>query len=105
MATAKPTTDHDEIRSWAGRHNAVPCEVLPHIVDGEPALLCFLFEAQARDRSDIRLIPWEDFFAKFDALGLSFVYDEAIPGSNEIVQIEEKSPYRPIAYRPSKLDH
>ncbi len=105
MATSKPITDPEEIRSWARRHNAVPCELLPHIVDGEPAVLCFMYETQARERNDVRLILWDDFFAKFDALGLSFVYDEAVPGSNEILQIEEKSAYRPPAYRVSKLDN
>lgn len=101
----EPTSDHEEIRSWARRNNAVPCEVLPHIVDGEPAVLRFLFEEQARARNDVRLISWEDFFVKFDALGLTFVYDEAVPGHNEILQIEEKSAYRPPAYRVTKLEN
>ena len=56
-------------------------------------------------RADVRQVSWDDFFAKFDALGLSFVYDEAVPERNELLQIEEKSAYRPLAYRVSRLDN
>ena len=105
IAAPKLTTDHEEIRNWARQNNAVPCELLPHIVDGEPAVLCFLFESQARERANVRVILWDDFLAKFDALGLSLAYDEAVPRNNEILQIEEKSPYRPAAYKVFKLDN
>ena len=105
MAALEPTTDHEEIRVWAERNNAVPTERLPHIVDGEPAILHFSLQEQANDRSDVRLISWEEFFLKFDELGLTFVYDEGASGQNEILQIEEKSPYRPPAYRKVKLDN
>ncbi len=35
MAMRGPTTDHDEIRSWAKSYNAVPAEVVPAIFDGD----------------------------------------------------------------------
>ena len=43
--------------------------------------------------------------SKFDALGLTFVYDNGATGYNEILQVEEKSPYRHSAYRPENLQN
>ena len=94
MALAGPTTDHLEIRHWAESHSAVPVEVLPLIVDSEPALLRLMFREQAEDLQNVLEISWEMFFSKFDALGLTFVYDDDSTGYNEILQIEEKSAYR-----------
>ena len=76
MAVIKPITDHDEIRHWAESHSAVPIEVLPLIVDGEPAVLRLILKEQAGDHTNTRVIEWEEFFLKFDAMGLSFVYDD-----------------------------
>jgi hypothetical protein len=93
MPIVGPTTDHTAIRRWADSNHAVPIEVLPHEVDSEPALLRFMIAEQAKDHSDVRLIAWEDFFVKFDCLGLSFVYDDDSTGYNELLQVEERSPY------------
>ncbi len=48
--------------------------------------------------ADIRVLPWEEFFAKFDELGLTFVYEGDSSGWNELLQREEASPYRNPAY-------
>ena len=53
-----------------------------------------MFPQMAADRKDIRILTWEEFFAKFDLLGLTFVYDNDSSGYNEILQIDAKSPYR-----------
>ena len=105
MAIAGPTTDHDEIRRWADSHSAIPVEVLPVIVDSEPALLRMILAGQVRDLPHVLTISWEEFFMKFDALGLTFVYDDDATGYNEILQIEEKSPYRHPVYRPAGLEN
>ena len=97
MSVSGPTTDHSEIRGWAAQHHARPAEVLPQRLDSEPAVLRFMFPGQARDHQDIRLISWEEFFVKFDELGLSFVYDTDSTGYNELLQVEERSPYRRFA--------
>ena len=94
MAMSGPTTDHWEIRSWAEKHNAVPAEVLPHLLDGEPATLRILAKEAVRDHTDVKLITWDEFFVKFDQLGLTFVYDDETAGSHEILQVEERNPYR-----------
>jgi len=93
MPIIGPTTDHSEIRRWANSNHAVPTEVLPHDIDSAPALLRFMLAEQTKDRRDVRLISWEEFFLKFDSLGLALVYDDDSSGYNEILQIEERAPH------------
>ena len=87
-----PTTDHEEIRRWAEAHNAVPAEVFPHLFDGEPAVLRFLFGVDPIGTTELRPISWENFFAHFDLLGLALVYDDQ--PTYELLQIEDKSAFR-----------
>jgi ABC-type nitrate/sulfonate/bicarbonate transport system substrate-binding protein len=91
---AGPTTDHDEIRRWAAKHNAVPTEILPQHLNHEPMVLRMMLPQMAADRIDIRVLTWEEFFAKFDLLGLTFVYDSNSGGYNELLQIDSRNPYR-----------
>ncbi len=93
LAISGPTTNHDEIRRWAERHGAVPAEMMPSRVDGEPSTIRILLESTVNHRTDALLLPWDEFFMRFDLLGLSFVYDDA-SGQHELLQVEEKSPYR-----------
>ena len=87
-----PTTDHQEIQSWAQAHNALPAEVLPRKFDGEPAILRFVFKHLPVQAEMFEQITWENFFALFDLMGLSLVYDGG--SSYELLQIEAKSVYR-----------
>ena len=102
MPISEPTTDHFEIRHWAEQHNAVPVEMLPDHVDSEPATLRLLLPAQIRNLGMTR-ISWDEFFVKFDELGLTFVYDSESTGYNEILQVESRSPYRHPAHRGEPL--
>jgi hypothetical protein len=94
MPIAGPTTNHEEIRVWAQKHHAVPTEILPAHLNHEPLVLRMMFPQMAADRSDIRVLTWDEFFAKFDLLGLTFVYDSDRAGYNELLQIDGKNPYR-----------
>jgi hypothetical protein len=67
------TFDHDEIREWARVHGARPAEKLPDHVDGDEPLLAFLFESLSERAGRVVAVSWEDFFLKFDSLGLAFV--------------------------------
>ena len=88
----KPTTDHDEIRLWAADKGAIPAQRRPRTFDSEPAILTFLFGVPKGPTEDVAEISWEHFFALFDVMGLSLVYDG---GSGfELLQIEKNSPYR-----------
>jgi hypothetical protein len=98
MAVVGPTTNHKDIVRWAESQNAHPAEVVPYKFDGEPAVLRFLFGDKFEPEPDLKVISWEQFFALFDTMGLTFVYeteaDEGPTGHYQLLQIEEKSPYR-----------
>lgn len=82
-----PTQDHDLIRSWGARVHAVPAEVLPALIDGEPTQLHFLFGGAAAGTSELRPISWEEFFARFDLLNLSLAFE--VDGKRfQIVRVE-----------------
>ena len=98
MAMLGPITDHYEIRAWAGAHDVVPIEVLPHIVDHEPLQLKLIRAVELKDSQRFQLISWDEFFSRFDILGLACVYDDKSTGNNELLQIENKSPYRNAKY-------
>ncbi len=87
-----PTSDNQEIQSWAHARNALPAEVLPRKFDGEPAVLRFVFEHLPLQADTFEQITWENFFALFDLMGLSLVYNGE--NSYELLQIEAKSVYR-----------
>ena len=82
-----------EVRHGARKHNAIPVEVLPDHVDSEPATLRLLTPEQARHPGHT-VLSSDQFFVKFDELGLTFVYDEDTTGYNELLQGESRSPYR-----------
>jgi hypothetical protein len=94
MPIVGPTTDHSEIRYWAKKHHAVPAEILPQIMNHEPMVLRMMLPQMAADRKDVRVLTWEEFFAKFDLLGLTFVYEDNNSGYNELLQIDSRNPYR-----------
>ena len=94
MPTLGPTTDHHEIRHWAEANGAVPTEILPQIVDSVPTQIRLVLKGSAGQDATRRTITWEEFFAKFDQLGLALVYDGDSTGYNELLQIEARSPYR-----------
>ena len=83
-----PTRDHAEIRLWAARHDAVPAEIKPYKFDGTPSIMHFLFGEAKSGTEKLRPIGWDDFFARFDLLELTLVYDES--PTFEILQVEVK---------------
>ena len=91
MRLSRPTADHDEIEAWASRHNAHPAQKKPLIFDSEPAILHFTF-GENLETEDIRSISWESFFAQFDLMGLTLVFDES--PRFELLQLEKASLYR-----------
>ena len=103
MPISGPTTNHQEIRNWAQTHHLVPAELLPAIVNCEPAHLRLTRHEVARSQPDIRIVSWEDFFAKFDQMGLALVYNDDASGYNEILQRDEHSPYRSRSHTVPKI--
>ena len=98
MPILGPTTDHREIRHWADANGAVPTEILPQIVNSEPVQIRLTTKGSSVTHAERRTITWVEFFARFDELGLAFVYDDDSTGYNELLQIEAKSPYKNRQY-------
>ncbi len=84
-----PTRDHAEIRRWALEQDAVPAEIKPLKFDGEPFVLHFLLGKAKEGTPEIRPISWEDFFARFDLLGLSMVFEDCGP-RYALVRVEKR---------------
>ena len=96
LASSKPTQDQSQIRLWAASQHAMPAELMPGLVDSEPAQLHFFVPGDSNHQPRLRIIGWDDFFAAFEAHGLSFVYEiqpDGRPGRRfELLQVEGQSP-------------
>lgn len=69
---AKTTTDHGEIRRWAEDRGGKPATVRGTADDGEAGVLRIAFT----DEGDLKPIEWDEFFDKFEAANLAFLYQE-----------------------------
>jgi hypothetical protein len=92
MALSKTTQDHGEIQQWAEARGAVPAEVSSTEKNGQTGILRFEFPG-AKNANDSALseISWDEFFEKFDASGLSLVYQEKTAAG-------EKSNFNKLVY-------
>lgn len=68
------TTNHGVIRRWAATRGAFPATT-PGSEDGGPVGVLRLDFRRYRGVV-LRRVPWADWFASFDARGLSFCYQE-----------------------------
>lgn len=78
MASAKVTTDHDTIKSWAEKRGGHPATVKGTGRGGEEAGILRL----DFDPPDEKLekISWDEFFEKFDDAELAFLYQDKASG-------------------------
>ncbi|RXH54033.1 hypothetical protein GRAN_5002 [Granulicella sibirica] len=60
--------------------------------------MALLARSTAETTARVRAISWEQFFEKFDQLGLTLVYDDGT-AYNEILQVDAESKTIPPAYR------
>jgi hypothetical protein len=91
MALRGPTTNHIEIREWAESQGIVAVNIEPQRVDSEPARMSLLHKMTADETAFVRVMTWEDFFARLDVLRLSVFYDDATV-FNEILEIDGPTP-------------
>jgi hypothetical protein len=75
MASAKTTTDHDEIRKWAEARNAKPSFVKRTGKPDDPGILRLNFPGYSGEDS-LQAIDWEEWFKKFDEQDLALLYQE-----------------------------
>jgi hypothetical protein len=69
------TTDHDEIRRWVEEHDGKPASVRGTESGGEAGVLRVDFPGGAGE-DQLEHISWDEWFQKFDANELAFLYQE-----------------------------
>jgi len=76
---SKTTTDHDVIRTWAEERQGTPARVRDTAAGGDdPGVLRIRFDP---GEESLEPIAWNEFFAKFEAENLAFLYqDETADG-------------------------
>lgn len=84
MSQGKTTTDHRTIRKWVEAHGGRPAHVKSTGDGDDPGLLRFDFGQPDERLEDI---SWEEFFEKFEANGLAFLYqDEGESRFNKLIR-------------------
>lgn len=76
MSTSKQTSDHDTIKKWAEARGGVPAKVSGTGSGDDEGVLRIHFPDNSDNDDALEEIPWVDFFEKFDAEQLDFLYQE-----------------------------
>ena len=80
---SKVTTDHDEIRRWTLARSGKPAAPL-HLKSADNGTgLIHIYFPDDRSKNSLTEISWEDWFKKFDAAKLAFLYQELTPGGQK----------------------
>jgi hypothetical protein len=69
------TTDHEEIRRWVEEHDGTPATVRGTEGGDDAGVLRIDFPGGAGEDA-LEHISWDDWFDKFEANGLAFLYQE-----------------------------
>jgi hypothetical protein len=69
---AQTTIDHDRIRKWADDRGGKPATVRGTAADEHAGVLRIDF----RDDDSLEPLDWDEFFDKFEAAKLAFLYQE-----------------------------
>src|SRR5687768_14907906 len=85
MATAQPTTDHDEIRQWVEARGGHPARVAATGTGNDPGILRIDFPGFSGEGT-LEEIEWDEFFEWFDRNQLALLLsDEAGNRFNKLV--------------------
>lgn len=71
----RTTTDHEQIRSWAEEHDAVPASVRG-TGDGQLGVLTLDMVGHGAGEEELEHVSWDDWFSAFEDNDLAFVYQE-----------------------------
>lgn len=74
-ASARPVTDHDEIRRWAEQRNAKPACVRRTGSDDDIGMIRLDFPGYSGEES-LEEISWDEWFDKFDESNLSLLVQD-----------------------------
>lgn len=75
MASAKTTTDHNEIRKWAEDRGAKPSTVSRTGRENDPGILRLNFPGYGGEDS-LKEVSWDEWFRKFDEQELALLYQD-----------------------------
>ena len=70
------TTDHDEIRAWADRHDGVPATARGTSDSQGPGVLTLDIAGYGADETELEHIDWDAWFDKFEDAQLAFLYQD-----------------------------
>ena len=84
MASAKTTTDHDEIRDWVESRGGSPARVrrTGRRAAGDPGILRIDFPGFSGEET-LEHIDWDEWFDAFEKNNLAFLYQEKVAGGRE----------------------
>jgi hypothetical protein len=80
--SSQTTTDHETIQRWAEERDGQPATVVGTARDEEAGILRLDFPGYS-GKGDLEPISWEEWFEKFDANELAFLYQEKMRGGQE----------------------
>lgn len=78
---SKTTTDHEEIKQWAEERGGKPASVKGTGDDKEAGILRIEFPGHGND-DRLEEISWDEFFDKFEANKLAFLYQDETAGGD-----------------------
>ena len=81
-ASARPITDHDEIRRWAGERGARPARVRGTGSDDDIGMIRLDFPGYSGGES-LEEISWDDWFEKFDDSKLALLVQDQTAGGEQ----------------------
>jgi hypothetical protein len=94
MPAAKQTTEHEEIKRWVESHGGHPATVKRTRSKGDVGLIRIDFPGFSGEGS-LEPISWDEWFSKFDAQGLAFLYQSGKNTNfNKLVRRAAESPTR-----------
>jgi len=94
MPAAKQTTEHEEIKRWVESHGGHPATVKRTRSKGDVGLIRIDFPGFSGEGS-LEPISWDEWFSKFDAQGLAFLYQSGKNTNfNKLVRRDAGSPAR-----------
>lgn len=76
---SKTTTDHETIRRWAEERGGKPAEVASTAREGDVGIIRIDFPGFGGE-GKLQEISWDDWFKKFDDMGLALVYQDETSG-------------------------
>lgn len=82
MASAKTTTNHDEIRKWVEERGGCPARVKGTGGKSDAGLLRIDFPGFSGQDS-LEKVPWEEFFKTFDENDLAFLHQDRTEDGKE----------------------